>query len=251
MNSRRSTLDSQLPRPRASSTSTRSRRTTGSSPPASRRGPCTPSSRRTPTATAPSRSRRGSPAKGADRFAVANPEEGAALRRGGVGGEILVLSRADPADVPRLAAYGLTPALYDRGAGRGHRAAAARKRRAPLRVHLELDTGMGRAGFRPEELDFVIALLRGAPGLRLAGTFANLSRADDPSSPETARQVERLRAGAARLREAGVAPGSSTPPTPPRSSARNRRGSTRCARGSRSTASRLASRRRPPRSCPR
>ncbi len=144
--------------------------------------------------------------EGADRFAVANPEEGAALRRGGIAGEILVLSRADPEDVPRLAAYGLTPALYDAAQAEAI-ASRARTASPPLAVHLELDTGMGRAGFRPEELDFVIALLRGAPGLRLAGTFANLSRADDPSSSETGLQVERLRAGAERLREAGIAPG--------------------------------------------
>ena len=63
----------------------------------------------------------------------------------------------------------------------------------------------------------MIALFQHAPGLRLAGTFANLSRADDPSSPETARQVERLRAAAsppARCRASRRA--SSTPPTPPR-----------------------------------
>jgi alanine racemase len=144
--------------------------------------------------------------EGAERFAVANPDEGAALRRGGIAGEILVLSRADAEDVPRLAAYGLTPALYDASQAEGI-ADAARRASAPLPVHLELDTGMGRAGFRPEELDFVIALLRRASGLRLAGTFANLSRADDPSSPETSLQVERLRGGAARLRDAGVSPG--------------------------------------------
>ena len=143
---------------------------------------------------------------GADRFAVANPEEGTALRRGGIAGEILVLSRVDPEDVPRLAAYGLTPTLYDAAQAEGI-AAVAEGLSVPLPVHLELDTGMGRAGFRPEELDFVVALFRHAPGLRLAGTFANLSRADDPSSPETARQVERLRAAASRLRDAGLAPG--------------------------------------------
>jgi alanine racemase len=143
---------------------------------------------------------------GADRFAVANPEEGAALRRGGVAGEILVLSRADGEDVPRLAAYGLSPALYDATQAKAI-ADASRRLATPLPVHVELDTGMGRAGFRPEELDLVIALLREARVLRLAGTFANLSRADDPSSPETVRQVELLRAGAARLREAGIAPG--------------------------------------------
>ncbi|MET0618658.1 MAG: alanine racemase [Thermoanaerobaculia bacterium] len=145
---------------------------------------------------------------GADRFAVANPEEGAALRRGGIAGEILVLSRVDPEDVPRLGAYGLTPALYDAAQAEGIAAAArALSGAVPLPVHLELDTGMGRAGFRAEELDFVISLFQHAPALRLAGTFANLSRADDPSSPETARQVERLRAAASRLREAGLAPG--------------------------------------------
>jgi alanine racemase len=142
----------------------------------------------------------------ADRFAVANPEEGTALRRGGIAGEILVLSRVDPEDVPRLAAYGLTPTLYDAAQAEAI-AAAAGGLSVPLPVHLELDTGMGRAGFRAEELDFVVALFQHAPGLRLAGTFANLSRADDPSSPETARQVERLRAAASRLRDAGLAPG--------------------------------------------
>ena len=118
--------------------------------------------------------------EGADRFAVANPDEGVALRRGGIAGEILVLSRSDPEDVARLVAYGLTPALYDPAQAEGF-AAAAQRLRVALPVHVELDTGMGRAGFRPEELDFVIALFDRSPGLRIAGTFANLSRADDPA----------------------------------------------------------------------
>ncbi len=66
---------------------------------------------------------------------------------------------------------------------------------------------MGRAGIRPEELDRVIGILRNAPGLVLAGTFTNLSRADDPASPDTARQIEALAAAVARLRAAGIAPG--------------------------------------------
>ncbi len=144
--------------------------------------------------------------EGADRFAVASPDEGAALRRAGVAGEILVLSQAEPADVPLLDAYGLTPALYDAEQAEGI-GQAARSAGPPMPVHLEIDTGMGRAGFRPEELDRAIAVLRAAPGLRLAGTFANLSRADDPASPETRRQAEGLRAAADRLRARGIGPG--------------------------------------------
>ncbi len=66
---------------------------------------------------------------------------------------------------------------------------------------------MGRAGIRPEELDRVIGTLRRSPRLSLSGTFTNLSGADDPSSPQTARQVEVLGAAVARLRDAGLAPG--------------------------------------------
>src|SRR5580765_6135087 len=39
--------------------------------------------------------------EGADRFAVANTEEGVALRRAGIGGEILLLSHAEPSDLSR------------------------------------------------------------------------------------------------------------------------------------------------------
>jgi len=144
--------------------------------------------------------------EGADRFAVAQTEEGVRLRRAGVAGEVLVLSHAEAPDLPRLRAYGLTPALYDLEQIR-ELAEASRGSRSPVAVHLELDTGMGRAGVRPEDLDAAIDALRAAPGLRVVGTFANLSSADDAASPATSRQVERLREGAARLSAAGIGPG--------------------------------------------
>ena len=144
--------------------------------------------------------------EGADRFAVANADEGVALRRAGVGGEILLLSCAEPGDLPRQLAYGLTPALYDPEQAEAVLAAADRLSRV-VRVHLEVDTGMGRAGIRPEELDRILGLLKGSRRVRLAGTFANLSAADDPRSPATERQVAILRETVARMRDAGVEPG--------------------------------------------
>ncbi|HEY1252332.1 MAG TPA: alanine racemase [Thermoanaerobaculia bacterium] len=144
--------------------------------------------------------------EGADRFAVANTEEGVALRRAGVAGEVLLLSCAEPEELPRQHAYGLMPALYDAAQAEAV-AAAAERLAAPLRVHLELDTGMGRAGIRPEELDRILALFQRARHAQIAGTFANLSSADDPASPETARQVQALRDCLARMRDAGVSPG--------------------------------------------
>jgi alanine racemase len=53
----------------------------------------------------------------------------------------------------------------------------------------------------------VARLLAASPWLRLTGTFANLSCADDPGRAETGEQVNALASCAARLREAGIDPG--------------------------------------------
>ncbi len=145
-------------------------------------------------------------AEGAERFAVANADEGVVLRRAGVAGEILLLSHAEARDFPRLRAYGLTPALYDPIQLREF-ASVSRHVAEPISVHVELDTGMGRAGLRPDDLNAAIDVLRRSSGLRVVGTFANLSSADDPSSPATSREIARLREGAGRLGGAGVGPG--------------------------------------------
>lgn len=144
--------------------------------------------------------------EGADRFAVANTDEGVALRRAGISGEVLLLSCAEPEELARQHAYGLTPAVYDAAQAEAI-VAAAERLPGHQGVHLELDTGMGRAGIRPEELEPILNAFRGARRARITGTFANLSHADDPASPVTARQVETLRGCLERMRAAGVDPG--------------------------------------------
>ena len=144
--------------------------------------------------------------EGADRYAVASTAEGVALRRAGIGGEILLLSHAEPEDLARQRAYGLTPTLYDPDQVEAI-ARVSRGLGQPLGVQLELDTGMGRAGVRPEQLERVARLLAASPWLRLTGTFANLSCADDPGRTETARQIAGLVEAAAKLRAFGIEPG--------------------------------------------
>ena len=144
--------------------------------------------------------------EGATRFAVAVAEEGIALRRAGVEGEILLLNYSDPSDAGALRAYGLVPSLYDLRQAREF-GEAARAFSDPLPVHLKLDTGMGRIGFALEKLGAISELLRGSPGLRVAGTFSNLACAEDPESPRTAKQVDAFRDGVAALTAAGVRTG--------------------------------------------
>lgn len=144
--------------------------------------------------------------EGANRFAVAIAEEGIGLRRAGVGGEIVLLNYSDPADAGLHRAYGLVPALYDLEQTAGF-VEATRSWREPLPVHVKLDSGMGRIGFRPEEMPLLIGILKRATGLRVAGAFSNLASAEDHASPSTARQVEAMKSAVAALSSAGVSPG--------------------------------------------
>jgi len=144
--------------------------------------------------------------EGASRFAVATAEEGIALRRAGLAGEILLLNYSDPADAALYRAYGLLASLYDLGQARAF-AQAARGLAEPFPVHLKLDTGMGRIGLRPEELGELTDFLLRSKRFEVRGTFSNLAAAEEEDSPATAKQVETMKACVAALRAAGVSPG--------------------------------------------
>ena len=51
---------------------------------------------------------------------------------------------------------------------------------APLEVHLEVETGLGRGGLDPTVLPRVVDRLRRTPGVRLAGVWSHLGSAGDP-----------------------------------------------------------------------
>ena len=85
--------------------------------------------------------------------------------------------------------------------------AAARELEMPARVHLKIDTGLGRNGC-PEELweSFVgRALAYQEEGLlRVVGIFSHFAVADEPHRPETDEQLEKFRIAVAVAEDAGV-----------------------------------------------
>jgi alanine racemase len=81
-------------------------------------------------------------------------------------------------------------------AWRGER--GPRPRRA-LRVHLDVETGLGRAGLDPHRLLAVADRLRASPGVRFAGVWSHLQQADD--LPRTDLQAERFAAALLGLAE--------------------------------------------------
>ena len=145
-------------------------------------------------------------AEGVDHFAVAILEEGIALRRAGIGGQILLLNHSEPSRVDLLQAYGLTPALHDLGQA-AELAAAAESLASPLPVHLKIDTGMSRLGVSPSDLGAVADLLKRSRGLALKGTFTQFARADDPDPGPTRAQIATMTESLQSLRAARIDPG--------------------------------------------
>jgi alanine racemase len=71
------------------------------------------------------------------------------------------------------------------------------------RVHVKLDSGMGRLGTRdPKEASRVVALAADAPGVELAGVMTHFATADDREDPFFERQLEAFARWAAEIKAA-------------------------------------------------
>lgn len=135
-------------------------------------------------------------------FAAACLAEGIALRKGGVGGTILILGYTPPEEVPLLRRWRLTQTVADEA--HGHALADMGR---PVHVHLALDTGMGRLGVPAEDTE-ALARLYGRRELKIDGVFSHLCVSDDLArEAETQAQLARFYDGLNRLRQRGLDPG--------------------------------------------
>ncbi|HJW21035.1 MAG TPA: alanine racemase [Candidatus Limnocylindrales bacterium] len=140
---------------------------------------------------------------GADGLCVATADEALALRAGGIRGPILVLYPVPEAMAPELGRRRVTVTAGDLDllaalVSRCAREPAAARR---LALHLEVETGLGRGGFREADLRAAADLVASSPGLRLAGLWTHLQAPED--AERTAGQLARFDAAVAALRRAG------------------------------------------------
>jgi alanine racemase len=69
--------------------------------------------------------------------------------------------------------------------------AAGVRRGRPVDIHLDIDTGMGRSGFFPEQVE-TIRQAMSLPGLRVAGVMTHFSTADSSDLAQTHAQIGRM-----------------------------------------------------------
>lgn len=143
-------------------------------------------------------------------FGVATAAEAAELGELGWEGRTVVFSPCAPLDAGDVVRLGAEPAISSLDALRafGEAAASAGDGRS-LPVHLEVDTGMGRAGLAAGERDgWIPELVRALADrpVELASTFTHFHSAESDEEA-TVAQAEALEATLADLRAAGVEPG--------------------------------------------
>jgi len=140
---------------------------------------------------------------GAYGLGVANAEEGIALRLGGIEAPILILSPSFPAEVPGIAEYGLSPTLSD-STIISLLSQEALKAGRKVAVHIEVDTGMGRSGVRPEEALALAQRILSQDGLNLEGIYSHFASADLVDREFCRTQLDRFKGVVAQLQGEGI-----------------------------------------------
>ena len=156
-------------------------------------------------------------AVGCDFFAVSCIEEALAVRAvcrdEKTDADILILGYTTPTFAPLLAENNLIQTLLSADYTRELATAAKDANLSPLRVHVAIDTGMGRIGYparTEKEIDQTvrnILSLREEDAFDVCGMFTHFARADEglaTSKEKTTLQATRYRAVKEKLEESGM-----------------------------------------------
>jgi len=115
---------------------------------------------------------------GADYLGVATTDEGTILRKYGITAPILVMSgMLTQAEIESFFKYRLTPVVYDFDALKAFQTASS-ARKETMKIHIKIDTGMGRLGFVSEELPDLIEHIDICDKIEVEGCMSHFSSSE-------------------------------------------------------------------------
>ncbi len=125
---------------------------------------------------------------GVDYLGVATVDEAIELRKARIATPVLVFGSILPHEVKPVVKHNLTLSIGDlQTACRLDNEAKARKKKT--RVHVKIDTGMGRMGIWHREAKGFIAKLTRFKNLKLEGIYTHFASADEEDSSYTLQQI--------------------------------------------------------------
>lgn len=139
-----------------------------------------------------------------DYLTVAYSDEGVELRRNGITLPIMVMNPEEES-FDNIIRYGLEPDIYSFRILKLFSDAARlyADNQNPIAIHIELDTGMHRLGFAPDDMDKLAQILKSDDSpIVVRSIFSHLACSEDPAMDDFTRmQIERFRQGSARLKQ--------------------------------------------------
>ena len=112
--------------------------------------------------------------EGVDFIGVATIDEGVYLREQAIDMPILVIGATLPSEYKKLYTYNLSVTVFSK-----EQLEELGNLNRPVNVHLKIDTGMGRVGIQPEEIEDYLNTIKLYPRICLEGISTHLARADE------------------------------------------------------------------------
>ena len=136
-----------------------------------------------------------------DYLCVAYVDEGIALRDAGIHLPILVMN-PEVSGFDLMIDHDLEPEIYNFRSLFSFLDALAKRNMVSYPIHLKLETGMNRLGFREEELDQLFEILQQNQHVKIRSVFSHLGTADQAVHDVfTRKQIETFERMSSRIRE--------------------------------------------------
>ncbi len=143
---------------------------------------------------------------GAEALGVANIEEGIQLRKAGIDAPVLIFGYTSPVHAKKLIKLDLTQTVYSYEISRELSEAVAAYGKK-IKVHIKVDTGMGRLGLLREITDSAVSEVESIsrlPMLELEGIYTHFATADKSDRSYAGKQFEIFMDFLNQLRIAGL-----------------------------------------------
>ncbi len=142
---------------------------------------------------------------GAEYFGVNDLAEARALRDAGIEREIMVLLGVEPQDAGEAVSLGVIPVVYSRESLKGLDE-ALRSLGAKVRVHLKMDTGMGRLGQPWWEAGEFFRFAASLETVEVTGLCSHFSTSDEADKGFSNLQIKKFKEVVETARHAGLDP---------------------------------------------
>ena len=127
--------------------------------------------------------------EGANMLGVVSLKEAQVLRKAGIKEQILVLGSLFEEEIPQAIKLGITPVIFSLPL-LAKLNLEAKKQDRKISFHLEIETGMGRLGISPEDIESFLTEVKKSENLKLEGIMTHFAQSEAEDKSYTQEQIE-------------------------------------------------------------